>query len=179
MKRVQVTRNFYLDEFVDPYTFFNSCDNGLSLIDDRLFDVAQLLRYLHTKPISINNWWKYYQKYKDVYSIEYIIIKIERSKKLNKWSGLRTTRTTTGSSRSAHRTFSDGVCKAIDPKGNEVKLFKIVKDNAAAFYAIGVRRLEDFNITEGWLHLDLLELNTKKNSIRVVNHTSHVGTIII
>jgi hypothetical protein len=177
MSRIKVARNFNLDEFVDPYTYFHQIDNGLSLIDDRLFDLAQFLRYLYGKPIYINNWWDYYQKYKDKYPIPYIIDKIEDSKRINKWSGLRTGRTSIGSPLSAHRTFDGGVCKAIDPKGSEIALYHLVKNNAEAFYKLGLRRLEDYNITKGWLHMDLLERNTTKNSIRVVGLTRVVRTI--
>lgn len=182
MERIQVAPNFYLDEFVDPYTYFNTEDHGLSLIDPRLFDLAQLLRYLYMKPITINNWWKYYQLKKDVWSIEHIIKKIEitekyHGKNIYKWSGLRTNRTDIGSEKSAHRPLRDGQCKAIDPKGNELELFKIAKKHAEVFHKLGLRRLEDYTITPGWLHMDLLERNTKKKSIRVVNLTGCTQTI--
>ena len=181
MERIRISKNFYLDEFIDPYTYFNTWDNGLTLVDNRLFDIAQLLRNLYGRPIGINNWWAYYYENKDRLTIDDIIYNIEtrnylsvnkRSKKIYKWSGTRTDRTKIGSSRSAHRAF-----KAIDPKGNPKKYFNIVKDNAEAFYKLGLRRLEDISITSGWLHMDTLERNTKPDSIRVVDLTKCTETI--
>ena len=177
MERIKVNSNFYLDEFVDPYTYFNEKDNGLSLIDNRLFDKAQLLRYLYGKPISINNWWWFYQLKKDDWTIDTIIENIEKKtsfngRKIQKWSGLRTSRSSVGGKLSAHRKG-----KAIDPKGNEIEFFKIVKKNAEAFYNLGLRRLEDIRITPGWLHMDTSERNTKAKSIRVVDLTKATQTI--
>ena len=43
-KRKKVSKNFYLDEFVDPHTYFTKVDNGLSEVDHRLFKLAQELR---------------------------------------------------------------------------------------------------------------------------------------
>lgn len=164
MKRIQVAPNFYLDEFIDPYTYFNEADHGLSMLDRGLVNAAQLLRYLYMKPITINNWWEYYQSKKEVWSVDHIIKRIEENKNIYKWSGLRTNRCKIGAKHSAHR-----YGLAIDPKGNEIELFKIVKQNAKAFYKLGVRRLEDIRITPGWLHIDLLERNTTLNTIRVVD----------
>ncbi len=172
MERIKVNSNFYLDEFVDPHTYFNNVDHGLSLMDVRLFDIAQLLRYHYMKPIYINNWWSYYLDHKDTWDIEHIIKRIESNKNINKWSGLRTARCAIGAPQSAHRE-----AKAIDPKGNEIAFFKIVKNNAEVFYSLGVRRLEDVRITPGWLHIDTLERYTKPKSIRVVDKLKATQTI--
>lgn len=171
MKRIKVNSNFYLDEFIDPYTYFNEEDNGLSLVDERLFDVAQLLRYHYMAPVYINNWWPFYLENKDKHSIDWIILKIEASIEINKWSGIRTSRCNIGSKLSAHKIQADGKGMAIDPKGNELDFYKIVKELAEIFYSLGVRRLESIKYTPGWLHLDLLERNTIPNSIRVVTPT--------
>lgn len=172
MKRIQVSPNFYLDEFVDPYTYFNDPEHGLRFIDRGVINAAQLLRYLYMKPIYINTWWQYYIDKKDTWSTAHIIKRIEQNKNLRKWSGLRTNRCTIGAKYSAHK---KGL--AIDLKGNEIDLFKIVKTHAKEFYKLGVRRLEDIRITPGWLHIDLLERNTVKNSIRVVDKTKCTQTI--
>jgi len=177
-KRIKVSRNFYLDEFIDPHTYFSNDDHGLSLIDDRLFEIAQHLRVLYGKPISINNWWSYFQEHKNTAPIDELIEKIENNNSLNKWSGTRTNRTTIGAKASAHRILKKRKCQAIDPKGYEKQLFKIVKHHAEAFYKLGLRRLEDISITKGWLHMDTLERNTKPNSIRVVDRSKSTETII-
>lgn len=176
MERIRVNTNFYLDEFIDPHTYFNTADNGLSLVDNKLFDIVQLLRYLYTKPIYINNWWKYYNYYKEEYNIEQIIVDIETDNNLSKWSGIRTDRCKIGSAVSAHGVVSNGLNKqpygqAIDVKTDTWAYYKLVVNNLKAFYSLGLRRLEDPNITPGWLHMDTLERNTVPNSIRVVGLT--------
>ena len=176
-KRIQVAPNFYLDEFVDPHTYFYELDNGFSLVDDRLFDVAQLLRDYHGKGIRINSWWRLYEKLKLEKTTSQIVIEIENNNSVSKWSGIRTARTSIGSSRSAHKTIHTGEGLAIDPKSDSKAFFKIVKDNAEEFYNLGLRRLEDISITPTWLHMDLLERNTKPDSIRVVDRTKMTETI--
>lgn len=171
MERIKVSENFFLDEYIDPYTYFNTKDNGLSLMDPKIFSIVQKLRELKGSFITINNWWYYYILNRDNMPIREIIKNIEDSG-FYKWSGWRSDRTNVGSSKSAHR-----VGKAADPKGDQNELFKLVKDNAKCFYFMGLRRLEDPSITNGWLHLDTLERNTKPNSIRVVNLTDVTQTI--
>lgn len=177
-KRIKVAENFYLDEFVDPHTYFYELDNGFGLVDDRLFDVAQLLRDYYGSGIRINSWWWYYEKYKLEKTSSKIVIGIENHSKISKWSGIRTGRTSIGSSRSAHRTMHSGKGLAIDPKSDSKAFFKIVKDNAEEFYNLGLRRLEDISITPTWLHMDLLERNTSPDSIRVVDRSKMTETII-
>src|SRR5690606_25577634 len=91
-ERIRVSENFYLDEFIDPYTYFTEIDNGLSKIDKRLFTIAQLLRDLDGKPKTINNWWSYYKGKMNTTEIRQIIFNIEHSQAHRKWSGLRTVR---------------------------------------------------------------------------------------
>jgi len=164
MNRIAVSNNFNLDEFVDPFTYFNESDNGLSKIDNRLFLIVQLLREKHGKSININNWWTYYVLHKDSKSIDQIIKDIEASKTISKWSGLRTDRCSIGAKLSSHK-----LGKGIDPKGNSKDLYKIVEDNSKAFYDLGLRRLEDISITPTWLHMDTMERNTIPDHINVVD----------
>jgi hypothetical protein len=172
MERISVSNNFFLDEFVDPYTFFNEVDNGLSLIDKKLIDCVQLLREKHGKPIRINNWWAYYIANKDKKTIDEIISDIEKSKTISKWSGLRTERSKIGAPASAHR-----LGKGADPKGNSTELLKVVEDNAKEFYNKGLRRLEDIKLTPTWLHMDTMERNVLPNHINVVDLKSVVRRI--
>lgn len=175
-KRIIVSENFYLDEFVDPHTYFNALNSGIGLLSEILFPIAQKLRDLYGKPISINNWWKYYENSSNLTNQQIIsdIEYLNHHGKVNIWSGYRSSRCHVGARKSAHR-----YGLAIDPKGNEKKFFKIVKDNREEFYNLGLRRLEDISITPGWLHMDGALLNTKPNSIRVVDRTSCTETIFI
>jgi hypothetical protein len=177
MERIKVTENFYLDEFIDPHTYLNSSDHGLSKIDTRLFAIAQRLRDYYGRSIKINSWWWYYLKYRYDIPNYRIIYRIERAKTISKWSGIRTDRCKIGATQSAHRIIHGGRGRAIDPKGDQNKLYQIVKENAEEFYHLGVRRLEDPSITSGWLHIDLLERNTQPDSIRVVDLSQATETI--
>ena len=163
MERIRVADNFYLDEFIDPYTYFNEVKNGLEQIDQSLFEIAQKVRDLHGYPIVINNWWEFYRDNLKKLSCNDIVDRIEAGWG-RKWSGYRPEHCPIGAEFSAHKTG-----QAIDMVGNGRHLFTLVKDNAQAFYELGVRRLEDPSITPTWLHIDTKEHNTQPDSIRVVD----------
>ena len=164
MERIRVADNFFLDEFVDPFTYFHDPRNGLGKIDHQLFDIAQKLRDLDGKPKVINNWWGLYKHYEKELTCNDIIKLIEESPAHRKWSGYRPEHCPIGAKLSAHRSG-----QAIDMVGNGLHLFGLIKENAQEFYNLGVRRLEDPSITPTWLHVDTLERNTQPNSIRVVD----------
>lgn len=173
LKRIKVSNNFYLDEFLDPYTYLFDKDNGLNIMDFRLFQIAQKIRELYGKPLFINTWWNRYLDLKSQGYVDIDIVKfIENDNSIRKWSGLRTNRSDVGGKNSAHRK-----AKAIDLKGNGKKLYELVKANAKELYNLGLRRIEDKKITTTWLHADTWERNTKPNSIRVVDLTKCTETI--
>lgn len=174
-QRISVSDNFFLDEYIDPFTYFYDFDNGLDELNFKLFQIDQKIRELYNEPLYINTWWSTYKEFESRMSIDDIIKKIEHDNKMGStriWSGLRTNRCKIGGVLSAHRTGD-----ASDKKGNEIKLGKIVEDNAEILYGLGLRRMEDVSITKGWLHTDALERNTKPNSIRVVDLTKSTKTI--
>ncbi len=174
-ERIRVSQNFYLDEFVDPFTYLNESDNGLSKMDPRTFDLAQLLRTKKGSSISINNWWGMYLKLlAEGKTIKQIIRLIENSRAVNKWSGYRPPHCRIGAKASKHRKG-----EAIDPKGNQNELFKIVKASIKEFYRFGLRRLENPKITSGWLHMDISSSGHKAGFVRVVNLSSHAFDISI
>jgi hypothetical protein len=171
MVRIRITKNYCLDELVDPFTYFNDIDNGLARLDMKAVNCLQLLRDLKGSSIRVNNWWKLFEKYREEKTIEEIIELIEDDSEgsegntVSKFSGFRPSHCKVGGKASAHRKG-----EAFDPKGND--LYKIVFHNAEKFYKMGLRRLENPKITKGWLHFDTFEGNHKKGFIRVVNLTS-------
>ncbi len=162
--RIKVSKYFFLDEFVDPQTYLTKDDNGLSLIDSKLFAIADLLREKLGKPLRINNWYHYYVQLKAKGWSDDKVIKTILNSDYSKWSGYRSNLCKIGAKASAHRKG-----EAIDPKGDEDTMFEIVKSNAKEFYQLGLRRLEDPSITKGCLHVDTMERNTTPNTIRVVD----------
>ena len=173
MNRIQLTANFYLDEFVDPSTYFNEPDNGLSKIDIKVVNCVQLLREKLDKSVAVNNWWNYYKENVDKLTIEQIVKNIEKST-LSKWSGYRSPSCKIGAPASAHK-----LGKGADPKGNEKAMYDIVIANAKEFYDLGLRRIEDIKITKGWLHMDTNERNCIPNHINVVGLKTIVKRISI
>jgi hypothetical protein len=151
-KRIKVTDNFFLDEFIDPLTY-NDLDNGLSKIDKRLFQIAQFIRIKTGKSVTINNWFTGGQF---------------------KESGLRRSNTTTGQPLSMHK-----IGKAIDLKiaGWNGKMWRVfIEANAADLFALGVRRIEDDKLATTWLHIDLKE-HTLGKFIRVIDLTKQTALI--
>lgn len=171
MERIKVAKNFYLDEFVDPVTYFTENDHGMSMIDKRLFKIAQLLRDKYKAAIRINGWWKHLPEDMENFKPEDFLKEMQR-KYVPVWSGIRTPLCKIGAKYSAHKYF-----KAIDPKGNQKEFMRIVEENLQEFYKLGLRRIEDIKITKGWIHLDTLERNTRINQINVVGRKTIVKRI--
>ena len=174
MNRIPVSKNFYLDELVDVITYITEPDHGLSKLDPCLVDCVQLLRVLHGKPITINNWWSHCQKMKDAVTPENFYNWVDENRGIYQSSGFRAEWCKIGAKKSIHKIGGAG-----DPKGNQNIFYRIVVDNAKLFYNMGLRRLEDPNITNGWLHMDTSERNHTEGRIRVVGRTSHVKDIYI
>lgn len=174
MNRIPVSKNFYLDELVDVITYMTEPDHGLSKLDPCMIDCVQLLRALHGKSITINNWWSHWQKMKDAVTPENFYNWVDENRGIYQSSGFRAEWCKIGAKKSIHKIGGAG-----DPKGNQNIFYRIVVDNAKLFYNMGLRRLEDPNITSGWLHMDTSERNHTKGRIRVVGRTSHVKDIYI
>jgi hypothetical protein len=162
-KRIALNNNLFLDELVDPVTYFTEPDNGLSKIDSALSDIFQLLRDKYRNPIGINGWWEHLPQDMIVFDpLAFLDLMIK--KKVPVWSGYRSALCKIGAKGSAHK-----LGKAEDPKGDEQAFFKIVCENAQQFYDFGLRRIENPNFTNGWLHADTETRNHKPGFIRIVN----------
>jgi hypothetical protein len=130
----KVSEHFILEEFINPDTFKREKDNGLSLIDKKLFDIAEFIRVDLGVPITINDWHTGGQYHE---------------------SGLRDKNSTTGAKLSQHK-----LGKAIDVKAKGyggAEWYDYVKKNAKKLYDLGVRRIEDKSIATTWLHIDTKE----------------------
>ncbi len=172
MKRIRVSQNIYLDELVDVVTYTSEPDNGLSKINPILVDVLQLFRSITNKPIIINNWWKYWLEKKEYLTPKQFYNWVDNKSGIYQSSGYRAPFCKIGAKKSVHRTGGAG-----DLKGNQNEMYKIVEDNALLFYNTGLRRIEDPKITNGWLHMDVSELNHVPGKIRIVDRTKHVNDI--
>ena len=172
MNRIKVSQNSYLDEYVDPITYMTEEDHGLSKVDFRLFGLFQLLRSFKGSSIGINNWWGHWMEKKDTMTIEQFNDWCDNTRGVYIYSGFRPKWCPIGASKSKHK-----LGQAIDPKGDQEVLYKIVHDNALLFYQFGLRRLEDISITKGWLHMDVSESRHTDGKIRVIDRVKHVMDI--
>lgn len=130
IERIKCTKSFYQDEFVYP-------GGDFKLIDVNLVIVAQWIRDTLGKPVTINNYATEGQ-YKE--------------------SGLRDINTKTGAKKSAHKPLPEhgGLCKAIDIKvaGMSAKeVYDWCLTHQTELYALGIREIEDHDMTASWTHL--------------------------
>lgn len=58
MKRIPITDNFHLDEFIDPATYSARGAKSIELMDMSIILAIQHLRDITGKPITVNNWHK-------------------------------------------------------------------------------------------------------------------------
>jgi len=163
MKRIQLSANLFLDELVDPLTYFTEVDNGLSKIDKKLIPIFQLLRDKYGRSIGVNGWWKHLPVDMVVFDPE-AFLNLMIKMKIPVWSGYRSPSCKIGAAKSAHKQG-----KAKDPKGDEKEFFRIICENAKQFYDLGLRRIENVEYTRGWLHGDTLMTNHQPNKIRIIN----------
>jgi hypothetical protein len=132
MKRIQVSEDFFLDEFIDPVIYGQWGERSIQFIDHRIILAAQFVREKTGRSVTINNW---------------------ATKGRFKESGLRRFDTRTGASMSQHK-FG----RAIDIKVSGMtprEVFAIVK--AHEDYLIEnqiITTIESLSMTPTWLHLD-------------------------
>lgn len=145
--RIQVSENFYLDEFIGPDTYRKFEAQSQRYIRKEMILAAQFIRTMSGLSITINN-WSAGGSYKE--------------------SGLRDFNTTTGASYSAHKFGA-----AIDLKiGNltSFEMVELIKDYEQDLIDIGICRYENPKFTQGnrdWLHID--SLWTGSNELIMVN----------
>lgn len=143
MQRVKVSRNFYLDEFIDKGIYNRFEAKSQRYIRPELIKIAQLLRSHIGQPMTINNWWT-----GGAYSE----------------SGLRSFKTSTGALYSAHK-YGAAMDLKIGVMTSE-EMAQLIKDSYEILKPLGVTRIEDPAFTKGkhrdWLHIDTL-FTGKKN----------------
>lgn len=150
---MKVSKNFTLEEFINPNDFAEHKEASIELIDPKIIQIAQFIRDDTGLAVTINDWHTG-GKFKE--------------------SGLREQNTKTGSKKSAHKTGH-----AIDVKikgwgGKE--WYEYVKKNAKKLYQLGARRIEDKSLATTWLHIDTKEHGIP-NVITVIDLTDVVEKI--
>jgi len=179
MERIKLSHNFYLDEVIDPVTYFTEFDNGQSKIDLSLITIVQVLRAKYGKPLPINNWWKYAVDNNinhNSSNAELIAFSdwIDDNRYIHQWSGYRSERCQIGASKSTHK-----LGQSLDPKGNQKELFNIIRKDPKLFYDLGLRQIEDIKITKGWLHISTSLRNFNEGRIRVIGRYKHAFDLVV
>lgn len=131
MKRVQISENFYLDEFIDPSTYAARGARAIELIDMRIVYACQYIRD-HLGAVTVNNW---------------------ASGGQYRLSGLRPFNTTTGAKFSQHKYGRAADIKVAGKTPAEVHEF--IKANAQYFIERQwITTLEELQDTPTWTHID-------------------------
>ena len=160
-ERILVCNHFYLDELFPKEICDKEGINALTRIDQRILKVIDSFRDLIGKPTWINNWI--------------------HGGNIDE-AGWRDPNTSTGAKMSAHKQIWDIngqlVSLAVDLHVSQMtgsQLNMVFLTNAKEFYTLGVRCIEHYSLTPGWLHLDLRPRQV--DGIAVVDRTSIVMTI--
>ena len=143
MDRIKLSKNFYLDEFIDPTTYKTYGANSIWFIDQRIITIAQLLRDISGRPVTINNY---------IHGGTY------------KESGYRRPATNTGAYQSQHK-FG----RAIDPKVKGLvvpEVHNLIHAYWDRFKEAGLTTMEDLKLTPSWTHLDCRQ--TKSDELLIV-----------
>lgn len=138
MKRIKVSKNFYLDEFINPDTYKKFGYKSQRYIRPELIQIAQLLRDFTKLPITVNDWAT-----GGGYSE----------------SCLRDFNTSTGAKYSAHK-FGAGMDLKIGDLTSTQMAHIIIDNYEDIFKPLGITRIENPEFTRGkyrdWLHIDVL-----------------------
>lgn len=132
MKRVKLTDNFYLDEFVCPEIYSARGAQSVQLLDMRIIMAVQFLREKIGKPITINTWWSGGQYHE---------------------SGLREFNTRTGAKLSQHK-----YGRAVDIKVSGMtprEVYEVVMSHEQHLIEHQlITTVESLAATRSWLHVD-------------------------
>ncbi len=157
MKRVKVTEDFYLDEFVTPEIYARFGEKSILWVRPEIFNIAQVLHNRFGKVI-INNWADNGQRT----AKDFLQLPLNVQKRYFRESGLRTPDTHTGAKYSLHKFGCAADFKFTDAEPEEVRIH--ILTNQRSYMNLGMRRIEADTPT--WLHADLGNTN-HRNQILV------------
>ena len=132
MKRIKLTDDFYLDEFVPPEIYSARGRKAIALLDMRIVMACQFLRDTIGKPILVNNWWNGGQYHE---------------------SGLREMKTKTGATWSQHKYGRAGDIKIAGMK--PAQILEVIETHEKYFIDNQlITTVENIKATPTWLHID-------------------------
>lgn len=142
--RVQLTDNFYLDEFIHPNIYKRFGKISTKYISKELVDLVQLIRDKYGKPIYINTWYNGGNL---------------------KNSGLRDYKTPLGGKLNRSRHYY-GLCA--DLHCEDIKeLQKHIYDNRQMYQHFGLTVIENYKHTPSWCHVSVEW--TRLDKVQMIN----------
>lgn len=144
MKRIKVSDNFFLDEFVPKSAITQLGDRARFLVCPEIFEAAQFIRDHINRPMVINDWATGgpYQN-----------------------RGWRSLYSRVGSKASWHKL---GRAFDFDIPGMSIdQTFNEVIHISEELYNIGLRRIESKAFTPSWIHLDMAGNERQGKRLRV------------
>ena len=150
MKRIRVSEDFYLDEFVAPEIYARFGEKSILWLRPEIFNIAQVLRNRFGKVI-VNNWSGNGRNE----AKEFLRLPLKTQKTRFTESGLRSPDTRTGAKYSLHKFGCAADFKFTDAEPEKVRVH--ILTNQRSYMNLGVRRIEAD--TPSWLHVDLGNTN--------------------
>ncbi len=168
MTRIKVSDNFYLDEFIDPWTYYLYGSKSLRYIAPQTIAFTQRVREILEVPCTINNWsnhgklsakefllqprWKQNRSFKE--SGLRVFDKALYNKKLKArgMKGDALIKKVVGGTTSQHK-FG----RASDIKQNAFTskdVHDIIEDYRRELMELGLTTLEHHEATRSWVHMD-------------------------
>jgi len=132
MKRIKVSKNFFLDEVIHPNIYNRFKGMSTKYINKELIILLQLIRDNYGEPIYINTW-----------ATGGVLIN----------SGLRDYKTPLGGKLNRSRHYY-GLC--LDLHTKDIKaLQKHIYENRDKYFRLGLTVIEDFKYTPTWCHISV------------------------
>jgi hypothetical protein len=162
MNRIELTKNFYLDEFYDVVTYHNhrlagTLDQLADALDKKLLTALQKIRDYMNEPASINDWWKVYVKHNG--DLKKTLAEV-KAKRIDQWSGVRFPHSPYFSKGSQHsytrRKAADVIFSSKD------WLPKVQSYVFHNWKSLGITGME---VNVSWLHVDTRPLNPQAKRI--------------
>ena len=142
MRRIEITEDFYLDEYIHPVIYKQFKSASIWYLNPQLPILVQEIRNRYGEPIYINTW---------------------ATGGSLKNSGLRDYKTPLGKLNRSRHYY--GLCADLHTHDIK-KLQQHVADNAEYYFNFGLRVIEDFKYTKSWCHISVE--NTELDKVRYI-----------
>ena len=167
MNRIKVSKNFYADEFLNIYLYYDIWKKGgdaliLRYLNINLVNIAQKSRDLTGSSVTINNWWNHYKIVRKGFKEDIVP---EPGRFIN--SGLRYLLNPHREGSLSRHYFNECIDEKFTMNSFEY-YHDILIPNLAEFQKLGLTAVEDIEATKGkngrfgWVHKSTEMTNQKR-----------------